>query len=109
MAVVASSFFLGGIVDEDLGDELEVDEEEISACAPYLAGQISCLGRGTPGVKDTLFLDSARGAKEVVDLFTRRKIVGDERGWCKRNKHTRTRRSTQVQAARRLTALLLHV
>ena len=30
-------------LDEDHGDELEVDEEEISACAPYLARQMSCL------------------------------------------------------------------
>ena len=70
---------------------------------------MSCLGRVTPGVKDTPFLGSAWGTKESVDLFTRRKIVGDERGWCKRNKHTRTQRSTKVQAARRLTTLLLHV
>ena len=55
---------------EDHGDELEVNEEEISTCAPYLACQMSCLGRVTPGVKDTPFLGSARGAKEAVDLFT---------------------------------------
>ena len=42
-------------LDEDHGDDLEVDEEEISACAPYLARQMSCLGRVTPGVKDTPF------------------------------------------------------
>ena len=39
-----SGFFLGGMPDgepdKDLQDELEVDEEEISACAPYLARQI---------------------------------------------------------------------
>ena len=29
----------------------------------------------TPGVKDTLFLGSARGAKEAVDLFTRREFI----------------------------------
>ena len=96
-------------LDEDLGDELRADEEDISACTPYLVRQMSCLRRVTPGVKDTPFFGSARGAKEAVDLFTRRKIAGDERGWCKRNKHTRTQRSTQVQAARRITALLLHV
>ena len=64
-----------GEPDEDLEDELEVDEEEISACAPYLACQMSCLGRVTPGVKDTPFLGSTRGAKEAVDLFTWREFV----------------------------------
>ena len=90
---------LDGEPDEDFGDELEVHEEEISTCAPYLARQMSCLRRLTPGVKDTPFLGSAWGAKEAVDLFTQRKIVGDERGQRKRNKHTRTWQSTQVQAA----------
>ena len=33
------------------------------------------------GSKGYAFLGSARGTKEAVDLFTRRKIVGDERGW----------------------------
>ena len=79
MAAATSGFLLGGMLDgepdEDLGDELEVDEEEISACAPYLARQMSCLGRVTPGVKDTPFLGSARGVKEAVDLFTRREFV----------------------------------
>ena len=42
-------------LDEGHGDELGVDEEEISACAPYLACQMSFLGRVTPGVKDTPF------------------------------------------------------
>ena len=83
MAAAASGFLLGGMLDEepdeDLGDKLEVDEEEISACAPYLARQMSCLGRVTPGVKDTPFLGSARGAKEAVDLLTRSEFVGDER------------------------------
>ena len=40
---------------------------------------VSCLGRVTPGVKDTPFLGSARGAKEAVDLFTRREFVGGQR------------------------------
>ena len=71
-----------------------------------LARIVSCLGRVTPGVKDTPFLGSARGAKEAVDLYTRRKIVG---GQHRGNRRTDTHRSTQVQAARRLTALLLHV
>ena len=51
MAAATSGFHLGGMLDEepdkDLGDELEVDEGEISACAPYLARQMSCLGRVT--------------------------------------------------------------
>ena len=66
-------------LDEDHGDELEVDEEEIRACAPYLTRQMSCLGRMTPRVKDTPFLGSARGVKEDVDLLTRSEFVGDER------------------------------
>ena len=59
MAAAALDFFLGGMLDEelveDLGDELGVDEEEISACAPYLARQMSCLGRVSLGVKYTPF------------------------------------------------------
>ena len=43
-------------LDEDHGDDLEVGEEENSACAPYLARQMSCLERVTPGVKDTPFV-----------------------------------------------------
>ena len=82
MAAATSGFFLGGMPDrepdEDLEDELEVDEEEISACAPYLARQMSCLGRVTPRVKDTPFFVSARGSKEVVDLLTRSEFVGGE-------------------------------
>ena len=66
-------------LDEDHGDELEVDEEEIGALAPYLARQMSCLGRVTPGVKDTPFLGSAQGTKEAVDLLTRSEFVGGER------------------------------
>ena len=42
-------------LDNNLGDDLGVDEEKISACASYLARQMSCLGKGTPGVKDTPF------------------------------------------------------
>ena len=66
-------------LDEDNGDELEVDEEEISACAPYLARQMSCLGRRTPGIKDTPILGLARGAKEAVDLLTQSEFVSGER------------------------------
>ena len=60
------------LVDE-LDAELEVDEEEdeSSARTPYLARQMSCLGRMTPGVKDTPFLGSARGAKEAGRRLTR--------------------------------------
>ena len=83
MAAGTSGFLLGGMSDgepsADLGDELEVDEEEISACAPYLARQMLCLGRVTPGVKDTPFLGLAQGAKEAVDLFTWREFVGGQR------------------------------
>ena len=64
---------LGADLDEDagavLGEGLEVDEDGSSACAPYLARQMSCLGARTPGVKDTPFLVSARGAKEAGDTF----------------------------------------
>ena len=66
-------------LDKDLEDEFEVDEEEISACAPYLTRQMSCLRRVTPGVRDTPFLGSARGAKEAVDLLTRSEFVDGER------------------------------
>ena len=78
-----SGLFFGAMVDEaldaDLLKDLEADEElaeeldeehegdadETSACAPYLARQMSCLGSRTPGVKDTPFLGSARDAKEA--------------------------------------------
>jgi hypothetical protein len=43
-----SPFFFGGMLDEELADEL--DEDETSACAPYLARQMSCLVARTPGV-----------------------------------------------------------
>ena len=48
---------------------------------------MSCLGRVTPGVKDTPFLGSARGAKEAEDLLTRSEFVGGERVG-KQEKHT---------------------
>ena len=54
-----SGLFFGGMVGEelevDLGEDHKVDEDESSACAPYLARQMSCLGSRTPGVKDTPF------------------------------------------------------
>ena len=46
---------LGGEVGVDADQDLEVDEDESSACAPYLVCQMSCLGSQTPGVKDTPF------------------------------------------------------
>ena len=45
----------GGEVDVELDQDLEVDGDESSACTPYLACQMSCLGSRTPGVKDTPF------------------------------------------------------
>ena len=57
--------------DEELGEDLdeddEADENETSACAPYLACEMSCLGSRTPGVKDTPFLGSVWGAEEVEE------------------------------------------
>ena len=52
-------------LDRDLEEDLEVDGGGSSACAPYLARQMSCLGSRTPGVKDTPFLGSVWGAKEA--------------------------------------------
>jgi len=48
-----STLLFGAMLDEELADEL--DEEETSACAPYLARQMSCLDARTPGVEDTPF------------------------------------------------------
>ena len=48
---------------------------------------VSCLGRVTPGVKDTPFLGSAWGAKEAVDLFTRREFVDGQRTEKKKQTH----------------------
>ena len=49
----AGSNFFGGLLDEELADD--PDEDETSACAPYLARQMSCLDARTPGVEDTPF------------------------------------------------------
>ena len=69
MDAATSGFFFGGMVGEelevDLGEDHEVDGDESSACDPYLARQMSCLGSRTPGVKDTPFLGSVWGAKEA--------------------------------------------
>ena len=54
-------------LEEGLDEEHEADEVETSACAPYLARQMSCLGSRTPGVKDTPFLGSVWGAKEAEE------------------------------------------
>ena len=51
--VAGSTLLFGAMLDEELADEL--DEEETSACAPYLARQMSCLDARTPGVEDTPF------------------------------------------------------
>ena len=69
LGAATSGLFFGGMVDEelevDLGGDHEVDEDESSACAPYLVRQMSCLLSRTPGVKDTPFLGSVWGAKEA--------------------------------------------
>ena len=39
----------------DVDADQDLDEDESSACAPYLARQMSCLRSRTPGVKDTPF------------------------------------------------------
>ena len=49
---------------------------------------LSCLGRVTPGVKDTPFLGSARGAKEAEDLLTRSEFVGGERERNRKQTHS---------------------
>ena len=61
--------------NQDLDEDLEADGDESSACAPYLARQMSYLGSRTPGVKDTPFLGSARGVKEAG----RRLLPGEPR------------------------------
>ena len=95
-------------LEEDLDEEHETDEDETSACAPYLAHQMSCLGSRIPGVKDTPFLGSVWGAKEAG-----KRLPSGERRLSSRStyKHApqRHKEFTQVQAARRLKSLLLHV
>ena len=73
---VGSEFWVLLVLIINLGCyNLEVDEDESSACAPYLARQMSCLGSQTLGVKDTSFLGSAQGAKEAG----RRQLPGEPR------------------------------
>ena len=71
LEAVASPLLLGAMLEEEPDDELEVDEDESSACAPYLARQMSCLGSRTPGVKDTPVVGSPRGAKEAEKRLSR--------------------------------------
>ena len=59
--------------------------------------KVSCLGSRTPGVKDTPFLGSVWGAKEAGKRLPPGELPQGHREF------------TQVQAARRLKALLLHV
>ena len=70
-----SGLFFGTMVDEELeadfDEDHEVDEDRSSACAPYLARQMSCLGSQTPGINDTPFLGSVWGAKEAGKVFRR--------------------------------------
>ena len=67
---------LGDAIDEDLAgrseelevdldEDHEVDDDRSSACDPYTARQMPCLGSRTPGVKDTPFLGSVWGTKEI--------------------------------------------
>ena len=60
-------------LEVDLDEEHEANEYGSSACAPYLACQMSYLGSRTPGVKDTPFLGSVWGAKEAG----KRLLLGD--------------------------------
>ena len=75
---------------------------------PYLARQMSCLGRRTPEVKDTPFLGSTRGVKKAGRRHTQVTHVELSDPTFKQSTQRR-REFTQVQAARRLKALLLHV
>ena len=82
-----SGFFFGGMVGKelevDLNEDHEVDEDESSACAPYLACQMSSLRSWIPGVKDTPFLGSARGAKEARRHLPREYLAKFFRLTCK--------------------------
>ena len=56
-------------LEEDLDEEHKADEVETSACAPYLAPQMSCLGSQTPGVKDTPFLVRYGARRRLRNVF----------------------------------------
>ena len=58
-----SSGEVGAELAADLDEDLEADEDGSSACAPYLARQISCLGSRTPRVKDTPFFRFGMGCE----------------------------------------------
>ena len=71
-------------------------------------GLLSCLGSRTPEVKDTPFLGSVWDAKEAEERLLPGGFVNARE--LRASKHHRDTGSfTQVQAPRRLTALLLHV
>ena len=72
----------------------------------FMSRHMSCLGKVTPGVKDTPFLGSAWGAKEAVDLFSLTEFVGGQRAEIRKQTHSDLPR---FRPTRRLTALLLHV
>ena len=82
---------------------MQISKESVESC--YL---LSCLGPRTPGVKDTPFLGSTRGAKEAGRHLSQEYLSKSFRSTCKKAKQGH-REFTQVQAARRLKALLLHV
>ena len=67
-------------LDEDHGDELEVDRRN-QRLRPLPGAPDVVSRKSDTGSKGYPFLGSARGAKEAGDLFTRRKIVGGQRGW----------------------------
>ena len=91
----------------DVDGDQDLDEDESSACAPYLARQMSCLGSWTPGVKNTPFLGSARGVKDAETPTSGRTSSRPPIYVLASN--TETQGVTHIQAARRLKALLLHV
>ena len=111
MDAAMSSLFFDGMVGEEfevgLDDDHEVDEDESSACAPYLARQMSCLGSRTPGVKDPLFRfgTGREGGWKTPSLGVPRQAF--------RSTYKQAiqghKEFTHIQAARRLKALLLHV
>ena len=103
-----SSGEVGAELAVDLHEDHEVDEDRSSACAPYLARQMSCLGSRTPGVKDTPVLGSVWGAKEAGKRLPPGRLHLSPRSTYKQASQ-RNKGFTHVQAARRLTDLLLHV
>ena len=85
----SSAFSFARSALDGLEAQLALEEAELSSVRTELERarvRLSCLGRVTPGVKDTPFLGSARGTKEAVDLLTRSEFVDDE--------HARNREQT---------------